>query len=424
MDPVRSVVTLEQFIIERENEFSFASGELSQLLRDIGLAARIVNREVNKAGLVDILGITGDTNVQGEEVKKLDIFANEQFIRALSAGGATCMIASEENEDFIPVKSLVSKNAKYIVLIDPLDGSSNIDVNVSIGTIFSIFRRTDDNREPGLIDCLQPGTKQVAAGYVIYGSSTMLVYTTGFGVNGFTLDPSLGEFFLSHRQMQIPDKVNSYSINEGNYFKFDYPVRRYLAWIKEKEPKGGRPYNARYIGSMVADLHRILLKGGIFLYPALTDASNGKLRLLYEGNPMAMIIEQAGGAATNGFGRILEIQPTELHQRSPLFIGSKKAVAEVEAFLQGKIHPDTEKILASLKYVNALPEEAGIKIIEAWQTESLTGKSRIRKILPTTFFEPTGVNVTDAHGEVSGVYKIRETITSYHRIDFVAGKPF
>jgi hypothetical protein len=201
-------------------------------------------------------------------------------------------------------------------------------------------------------------------------------------------------------------------------------VRRYLAWIKEKEPNGGRPYNARYIGSMVADLHRILLKGGIFLYPALADAPKGKLRLLYEGNPMAMIIEQAGGAATNGFERILEIQPTELHQRSPIFIGCKKAVAEIEAFLQGRLHPDIEKSIEPLKYMQSIAEEAGIKTIEAWQNESLTGNSRIRKILPTTFFEPTGINVTDAHGQTSGVYKIRETITSYHRIDFVAGKPF
>lgn len=424
MESPRLVVTLEQFIIERETEFSFASGELSQLLRDIGLAARIVNREVNKAGLVDILGITGDTNVQGEEVKKLDIFANEQFIRALSAGGATCMIASEENEDFIPVTSVVAKDAKYIVLIDPLDGSSNIDVNVSIGTIFSIFRRHDDQQEAGLKDCLQTGTSQVAAGYVIYGSSTMLVYTTGFGVNGFTLDPSLGEFFLSHRNMQIPNKVSSYSINEGNYFKFDYPVRRFLAWIKEKDKESGRPYNARYIGSMVADLHRILLKGGIFLYPALSDAPKGKLRLLYEGNPMAMIVEQAGGAATDGFRRILEIQPTELHQRTPVYIGSKKGVEEIQNFLQGRMETATREILPQLKYHQTSNEESGLVLIRAWEKPELTGASRQRKILPTTYFEPTGINVTDESGETSGVYKIRERITSYHRIDYVAGAPF
>lgn len=424
MDIARSVVTLEQFIIERESEFSFASGELSQLLRDIGLAARIVNREVNKAGLVDILGITGDTNVQGEEVKKLDIFANEQFIRALSAGGATCLIASEENEEFIKVDSPVSRNAKYIVTMDPLDGSSNIDVNVSIGTIFSIYRRDESGGEPGLKDCLQPGVNQVAAGYVIYGSSTMLVYTTGFGVNGFTLDPSLGEFFLSHRNMQIPNKVSSYSINEGNYFKFDYPVRRFLAWIKEKDKDSGRPYNARYIGSMVADLHRILLKGGIFLYPALEDAPKGKLRLLYEGNPMAMIIEQAGGEASDGFGRILEIQPTELHQRTPIYIGSKKGVAEIKTFLQGIMQPEVQALLAKLKYHQASEAEAGLRIIKAWDQPSLTGASRFRKILPTTYFEPTGNNVTDETGVISGVYRIKEKITSYHRVDYVAGEAF
>jgi len=424
MESVRQIVTLEQFIIERENEFSFSSGELSQLLRDIGLAARIVNREVNKAGLVDILGITGETNVQGEEVKKLDIFANEQFINALSAGGATCMIASEENEDFIRVNSLVSKNAKYIVMIDPLDGSSNIDVNVSIGTIFSINRRLENMPEPGLADCLQSGMHQVAAGYVIYGSSTMLVYTTGFGVNGFTLDPSLGEFFLSHRNMQIPEKINSYSINEGNYFKFDYPIRRFLAWIKEEEKSEGRPYNARYIGSMVADLHRILLKGGLFLYPGLKDAPNGKLRLLYEANPMAFIIEQAGGKATNGFQRILELTPHELHQRTPLFIGSRKGVEEVESFLKGDVKEHTLALLPNLKYWHPVPEEGGIRAIEAWEGKSLTGNSRSRKILPTTYFTPTGENVTDKHGELSGVYKIEEKITSYHRIDYVAGNPF
>jgi fructose-1,6-bisphosphatase I len=424
MDIARSVVTLEQFIIEREGEFSFASGELSQLLRDIGLAARIVNREVNKAGLVDILGITGDMNVQGEEVKKLDIFANEQFIRALSAGGATCMIASEENEDFIKVDSPVSRNAKYIVLMDPLDGSSNIDVNVSIGTIFSIYRRDEEEGEPGLKDCLQPGVNQVAAGYVIYGSSTMLVYTTGFGVNGFTLDPSIGEFFLSHRNMQIPNKVSSYSVNEGNYFKFDYPVRRFLAWIKEKDKESGRPYNARYIGSMVADLHRILLKGGLFLYPALEDAPKGKLRLLYEGNPMAMIIEQAGGEASDGFGRILEIQPTELHQRTPVYIGSKKGVAEIKSFLQGEMKAEVKQLLTRLKYHHSSPEEPGMQVIQAWDQPSLSGSSRIRKILPTTYFEPTGENVTDEKGGISGVYRIREKITSYHRVDFVAGEAF
>jgi fructose-1,6-bisphosphatase I len=323
------IITLEQFIIERESEFQFATGELSQLLRDIGLAAKIISREVNKAGIADILGQAGEVNIQGEEVKKLDVFSNEHMIHSLSMGGCTCVIGSEENEDIVPVTSTQSKNAKYVVLTDPLDGSSNIDVNVSIGTIFSIYRRISGSGPGTLADCLQPGINQVAAGYVIYGSSTMLVYTTGHGVNGFTLDPSLGEFFLSHSNISIPEKGKTYSVNEGNYHQFPTGVQTYLNDLKT----GEKPYGSRYIGSLVADFHRNLLKGGIFLYPSTASAPNGKLRLLYELNPMAFIVEQAGGKASDGKQRIMEIHPESLHQRSPIFIGSKAEVEKAVGYL-------------------------------------------------------------------------------------------
>ena len=329
-------ITLGQFIIERQLEFSFAKGELSRLLRDIGIASKIVNREVSKAGLVNILGNEGTVNVQGEEVKKLDIFANEQFISALRAGGECCAIASEENDDMLPIYSdLVSKNAKYVVLIDPLDGSSNIDVNASIGTIFSIYRRVSPSGTGGtLADCLQAGIHQVAAGYVIYGSSTMLVYTTGHGVNGFTLDPSIGEFCLSHPNMRTPDSGVIYSINEGNYVHFPDGIKKYIKYCQSQDPDTQRPYSSRYIGSMVADLHRNLIKGGVFMYPQTAKSPNGKLRLNYECNPMAFIIEQAGGKASNGFKRILDIVPQELHQRTPIVIGAKNMVEQVEEFMR------------------------------------------------------------------------------------------
>ncbi len=328
------IVTLDEFIIQKQVDFSCAKGELSRLLRDIGLAGKIVNREVNKAGLVDILGTTGATNAQGEEVKKLDVFANKRFIAALKLGGECCGIASEENEDIVVVEDGVSKNAEYIVALDPLDGSSNIDVNVSVGTIFSIYRRISSGGPSALEDFLQKGSDQVAAGYIIYGSSTMLVYTTGRGVNGFTLDPSIGEFCLSHPNMQIPRTGKTYSINQGNFISFPEGVKQYIRYCKQEDKATKRPYSLRYIGSMVADVHRNLINGGIFIYPPTKDAPNGKLRLLYECNPLSFIVEQAGGRATNGFERILDIQPKELHQRTPIFIGSEEMVLKAEEFMK------------------------------------------------------------------------------------------
>lgn len=332
---MEKVTTLGQFIIEKQNDFPFAKGELSRLLRDIGIAAKIVNREINKAGLMDILGDAGTENVQGETQKKMDVYADEQFISALRSGGECCVVASEEHEDFISIRSEISKNAKYIVCIDPLDGSSNVDVNVSVGTIFSVYRRKSEcGGEVQLSEILQRGIDQVAAGYVIYGSSTMLVYTTGRGVNGFTLDPSIGEFCLSHPDLQIPDNPVIYSINEGNYIKFPQGVKDYLKYCQVEDKATNRPYTARYIGSMVADIHRNLIKGGIYLYPTTSSNPNGKLRLLYEGNPLAFIVEQAGGKASYGDGRIMDIQPTELHQRTPVFMGNKDMVEKVEEFLR------------------------------------------------------------------------------------------
>ncbi len=331
---MQAVLTLGQFIIEKQNDFPYAKGELSRLLRDIGIASKIVNREVNKAGLLDILGDAGTINIQGESQKKLDMFANEQFISALQSGGECCIVASEENDEFVYIDGEVSKNAKYIVAIDPLDGSSNIDVNVAVGTIFSIYRRKSLEGKATLADVLQNGTEQVAAGYVIYGSSTMLVYTTGKGVNGFTLDPSIGEFCLSHPQMKIPDNGKIYSINEGNYVHFPEGVKKYLKYCQIEDADTLRPYISRYIGSMVADIHRNMIKGGIFIYPTTSSAPNGKLRLVYECNPMAFIIEQAGGRATDGYSRILDKDVTALHQRSAIFIGSEHMVLKVEQLMR------------------------------------------------------------------------------------------
>ena len=325
--------TLGQFIIEKQADFPYAKGELSRLLRDIGIAAKIVNREVNKAGLADILGENGTTNIQGEGQKKLDVYANEQFISALKHGGECCIVASEENDEYIHIDSEVSKDAKYIVAIDPLDGSSNIDVNVGIGTIFSIYRRKSVQGKATLHDVLQKGNEQVAAGYVIYGSSTMLVYTTGKGVNGFTLDPSIGEFCLSHPEMKIPKDGVIYSINEGYYVHFPDGVKKYIKYCQVEDDKTKRPYTSRYIGSMVADIHRNLIKGGIFIYPITASAPKGKLRLVYECNPMSFIIEQAGGKATNGYERILDLEVTELHQRSAIFIGSENMVKKAEEMM-------------------------------------------------------------------------------------------
>ncbi len=318
--------TLGQFIIEKQADFPYAKGELSRLLRDIGIAAKIVNREVNKAGLVEILGETGETNIQGERVKKLDVFANDQFIAALKAGGEVCAIASEENDEIIPVDSEISKSAKYVVAMDPLDGSSNIDVNVSVGTIFSVYRRLSLSGPGTLEDFMQRGTEQVAAGYIIYGSSCMLVYTTGKGVNGFTLDPSIGEFCLSHPNMQTPKMGKTYSINEGNYLHFPDGVKKFIKHCQEEDKASDRPYSSRYIGSGVADIHRNLITGGIYIYPTTTKSPKGKLRLLYECNPLAYIVEQAGGKATTGGKRIMEVPITELHQRTPLFLGSLEMV--------------------------------------------------------------------------------------------------
>ncbi|HRQ85873.1 MAG TPA: class 1 fructose-bisphosphatase [Flavobacteriales bacterium] len=318
------ITTLSEFIIEREKDFPFASGDLSQLLTSIRLAAKLVNREVNKAGLVnEILGETDQhsVNVQGEKQQKLDVYANERFINAMRNQGAVCGVASEENDEHIVFDHPVSAGGKYVVAMDPLDGSSNIDVNVSIGTIFSIYRRLNDN-EVTVNDFLQPGSAQVAAGYVVYGSSTMLVYTTGNGVNGFTLDPSIGVFCLSHPNMRIPENGSIYSVNEGNYFDFPEQARNYIDACKKKK------MSARYIGSLVADFHRNLLKGGIYMYPGTTAKPEGKLRLVYEANPLAMLIEQAGGASTDGKQRMLDIKPGKLHQRTPLFIGSKAMVEE------------------------------------------------------------------------------------------------
>ena len=328
------VKTLGQFIIEKQADFPYAKGELSRLLRDIGIASKIVNREVNKAGLMDILGSAGNTNIQVENQQKLDVYANEQFIAALRSGGECCIVASEENEDIIRIDSAVSGSARYIVAIDPLDGSSNIDVNVPVGTIFSIYRRVSADGPATLADVLQRGTEQVAAGYVIYGSSTMLVYTTGNGVNGFTLDPSIGEFCLSHPNMRIPRAGTIYSINEGNYVHFPKGVKQYIKYCQVEDKETRRPYTSRYIGSMVADLHRNLIKGGIFIYPPTASAPSGKLRLVYECNPMAFVIEQAGGRASNGHQRILELEASELHQRVPIFVGSADMVLLAERFMQ------------------------------------------------------------------------------------------
>lgn len=326
--------TLGEFLVENQEKFPYATGELSQLLSSIRLASKVVNREINKAGLADILGHAGSENIQGENQMKLDVFANDTFIRTLRSMGEVCGVASEELEDYISFDDNMHSSSKYIVLIDPLDGSSNIDVNVSVGTIFSIYRRISKPGNPAdLSDFLQPGNMQVAAGYIVFGSSTMLVFTTGHGVNGFTLDPSIGTYCLSHPNMKIPEKGKIYSINEGNYVHFPSGVKKYLKFCQALDIQSDRPYTSRYIGSLVCDLHRNILKGGIYIYPTGTLSPNGKLRLLYECNPLAFIVEQAGGRATNGEQRILDIKPTELHQRVPYFAGSTAMVLEAESFL-------------------------------------------------------------------------------------------
>lgn len=329
------IKTLGEFIIDSQKEYPGASGELSSLFSSIRLAAKILHREVNKAGLADITGAAGAANVQGEQQQKLDVYANERFKNALAQRGVVCGIASEEEEQFVKFEETKNLDGKYVVLIDPLDGSSNIDVNVSVGTIFSVYRRVSPlgshvTRE----DFLQPGNQQIAAGYIIYGSSTMLVYSTGNGVNGFTYDPTIGVFCLSHPNLRIPESGTIYSINEGNYVHFPDGVKKYIKYCQEEDKSTKRPYTSRYIGSLVSDFHRNLIKGGIYMYPSTSSHPNGKLRLLYECNPMAFLIEQAGGRASAGPGkRILDVVPTELHQRCPLFVGSPKMMDTLEGFI-------------------------------------------------------------------------------------------
>jgi fructose-1,6-bisphosphatase I len=326
--------TLGEFIIEHQSSFKYTSGELSRLINSIRLAAKVVNYEVNKAGLVDILGTAGDSNIQGEDQQKLDVYANEKFIQTLINRNIVCGIASEEEDSFIAINSNDQNHQnKYIVLMDPLDGSSNIDVNVSVGTIFSIYRRITPVGTPVKEeDFLQKGREQVAAGYIIYGTSTMLVYTTGDGVNGFTLNPAIGTFYLSHPKMQFPEYGTIYSVNEGNYIHFPQGIKNYIKYCQMED--GDRPYTSRYIGSLVSDFHRNMIKGGIYLYPTSSKNPNGKLRLLYECNPMAFLAEQANGKASDGFSRIMDITPTKLHQRVPFICGSSAMVNKAEEFMR------------------------------------------------------------------------------------------
>jgi len=336
----KKFVTLYRHIIEQERKFPEATGQLSDLLADIALACKLISLEVNRAGLIDILGFTGDENIHGEEVKKLDEFAHDTLIRAMEVSGHLCAIASEESENFIAVDEKYMGTrpmSKYICHFDPLDGSSNIDANISIGTIFSIYKRISKSGPGTLEDCLQKGSNQVAAGYVIYGSSTIMVYTTGQGVHGFTLDPTVGEFLLFYENIKIPKKSKTYSVNEGNYSKWDKNLQRYIDSLKNEDKEKGRPYSARYVGSLVADFHRNLLYGGIFMYPRDKKNTSGKLRLLYEANPLAFIVEQAGGRASDGKERILDIVPQGLHQKTPLFIGSENEIIEAEKYIAGEI---------------------------------------------------------------------------------------
>lgn len=329
------ITTIERHFLDQQRHFPDATGEFTSLLYDVALAAKIVSREVSRAGLVEILGLTGEENVQGEQVMKLDVFANQTFINVNDHTGRLCAMASEENPNVIPIPERFPIG-RYVLVFDPLDGSANIDANVSVGTIFSVHRKVSDGQQGALEDFLQPGYKQVAAGYVIYGSSTMMVYTSGRGVHGFTLDPSVGEFLLSHPNIQTPPRGKYYSTNEGNYHYWSEGVRRYVDYLKASDESTGRPYSARYIGTLVADFHRNLLAGGIFMYPSDTRdprKPHGKLRLLYEAAPLAFIVEQAGGRASNGTQDIMRIQPESLHQRAPLFIGSREDVDKVEQFI-------------------------------------------------------------------------------------------
>lgn len=325
--------TLGEFIVQKQHEFPHATGELTSLLSAINQGAKVIHRDINRAGLIDITGGNDLQNVQGEQQMKLDYFANEKLKNALKVSGIVAGIASEEEEDIVVFES--AKNGKYIVLIDPLDGSSNIDVNISVGSIFSIYRRvTPVGTEVALADFLQPGNRQVAAGYVIYGSSTMLVYSTGHGVHAFTYDPSSEIFCLCQEQIHFPTQGMIYSVNVGHYERFPSSIKKYLKFCQEEDRTTHRPYTSRYVGSLVADFHRNLLKGGIYLYPRTANHVQGKLRLLYECNPMAFLAEQAGGKASNGEGRILDIQPIELHQRCPFFAGNSNMVEDVEKFIR------------------------------------------------------------------------------------------
>ncbi|HHN93183.1 MAG TPA: class 1 fructose-bisphosphatase [Anaerolineae bacterium] len=327
----KQIVTIERHIVEQERSYPGATGVFSNLLYDVALAAKIIARETTRAGLVNVLGRAGSVNIQGEEQMKLDVFANETIIRMNSFTGRLAVMASEENDDIIPITDY--EPGKYVLVFDPLDGSSNIDVNVSIGTIFGIYRRLSDAGPGTLADCLQKGRDLVAAGYVIYGSSTMMVYTTGQGVHGFTLDPSLGEFLLSHPDIRVPSKPLYYSVNQGNEPYWSEGVRRFTHWLLGPRDGDGKPLSGRYIGSLVADFHRNLLRGGIFYYPADSKRPSGKLRLLYEAIPLAFIAEQAGGYASDGRRNILDIQPETLHQRTPLFIGNRDLVEKAEEFI-------------------------------------------------------------------------------------------
>ena len=335
MPVTQKFMTLERYIHEQEAQHPGATGEFSAILHDLSLAAKLVWREVSKAGLVSVLGSTSKTNASGDEVKKLDEYADETIYKAMDHGGHLCVMASEENEDILQIPDQYAKG-KYALLFDPLDGSSNIDANITLGSIFSIFRRVSAGGQGTLADCLQKGIHQVAAGYVIYGTSTMFVYSTGQGVHGFTLDPTVGEFLLSHENMQIPKRGKIYSINEGNYVRWEEPMKRFINYLKEEDKATNRPYSLRYIGTMAGDLHRTLLYGGIFCYPGDKKNPEGKLRLMYEGNPMSYLVENAGGKSSTGFQRILEVEPKNLHQRVPMFIGSEEDVTLLEEFMRGE----------------------------------------------------------------------------------------
>jgi len=329
--------TLEQFIIDREQEFAHSTGAFSRLLRDLSVAAKIISSNIRRAGILDVMGETGVVNVQDEKQKKLDQIADQELVRALRRGGECCLIGSEEQTSTMTMNRDRETQARYAVFFDPLDGSSNTDVNASVGTIFSVYLLPKDWNPDHLLEAsLQPGAEQIAAGYVAYGSSTVFVYTTGNGVNGFTLDPSIGEFLLSHPDLTIPDERNMYSVNEADIEDFAPELREFLTWVKRKDPETGRRIRARYIGSFVSDFHRNLLSGGLYMYPSTADYPEGKLRLMYEANPMAFLVEQAGGRAIDGEQRILDVEPTSLHQRTPLFIGSSSLVDAAESFLQGR----------------------------------------------------------------------------------------